>query len=259
MNKILIVDDDVRLLSTLRRMLEATGQYEVRTEDSGQRALAAAATFKPDLIILDMNMPGMGGVEFLKDISTPEGKLKYPVLVMTSRANMAKFFDNVAVDGFVAKPCDPDDLRMEVDRIIFIRQNAKTETAPAQAASPTQKSILIGEDDKDVSKRLIDAFRRAGYAVDCVSLGPQMLEKAVVQRPDVILVKLILTNLNGDAVARMLKEMPNTKDIPVVLYDQGQHHADESKSVPPRPGVKKFVKSDNSQVLLSAVAEVLAN
>jgi CheY-like chemotaxis protein len=258
MNKILIVDDDVRLLSTLRRMLEATGQYEVMTEDSGQRALAAAVTFKPDLIILDMNMPQMGGVEFLKDISTPDGKLKYPVLVMTSRANMAKFFDDVPVDGFMAKPCNPDDLRKEVDRIILIRQNANTKTATNQAASLTQKSILIGEDDEVVSKRLIDIFRRAGYTVDCVSLGPQMLEKAVVQKPDVILVKLILTNLNGDAVARLLREMPSAKDIPVILYDQCQHHADESKSAPPRPGVRKFVRSDSSPALLSAVADVLA-
>jgi hypothetical protein len=75
----------------------------------------------------------------------------------------------------------------------------------------------------------------------------------------VILAKLILTNLNGDAIARMLKEIPSTKDIPVVLYDQGQHHADESESAPPRPGVKKFVRSDNSRALLAAVAEVLAN
>jgi CheY-like chemotaxis protein len=258
-NKILIVDDDVRLLNTLRRMLEATGQYEVMTDDSGRRALAVAATFEPDLIILDMNMPGMGGVEFLKLISLPGGNLKYPVLVMTSRSNMARFFDDVAVDGFVAKPCDPDDLRLEIDRIISATRQATPETTPGQAAGLTRKCILIGEDDNDVSQRLMDAFRQAGYAVDCVSLGPHMLEKAVIQRPDVILAKLILTNLNGDAIARMLKEIPSTKDIPVVLYDQGQHHADESESAPPRPGVKKFVRSDNSRALLAAVAEVLAN
>jgi CheY-like chemotaxis protein len=258
MKKILIVDDDVRLLKTMRRMLETAGQYEVITEDSAPRAVVTAATFKPELIILDMNMPQMGGLEFLKEISTPDGKLRYPVLVLTSRANMAQFFADVAVDGFLAKPCDPDDLRKEVDRIIALRHHAERHATPGQAAETTQKRILIGEDDSDVSQRLVDAFRRAGYAVDCVSQGPHVLEKAIAERPNVILVKLILTNLNGVAVARTLKEMPNAKDIPVVLYDQGRSRADESPLAHPPSGVRKYVKSDNPQVLLSAVAEVLA-
>jgi CheY-like chemotaxis protein len=258
MRKILIVDDDVRLLSITRKVLETTALYEVQAEDSARRGLAVAATFKPELILLDMNMPGMSGVEFLRAISSPDGTLRYPVLVLTSRANMAQFFENIAVDGFMAKPCDPDELRTEVERILLLRRPVVPESAPDPAAAPKPKHILIGEDDRAVSRRLMEAFSQAGYAVECVSQGPEMLKKAIVQQPDVILVKFILTGLNGDAAARMLKELPSTRNIPVVLYDPRPSHADESTGSSPKPGVRKFVTSDRSQTLLSAVARVFS-
>ncbi len=257
MNRIMIVDDDVRLLDTMRRMLQATGLYEVMTEDSGQRALAAAATFKPDLIILDMNMPGMGGLEFIKGIATPEGPLTYPVLVMTSRANMARFFDDVPVDGFMPKPCEPDRLCAEVARIIALRRASEPDPLPARATDVAQKRVLVGEDDPEVGERLTDIFTRAGYAVHCVPHGPGILGEAIVQRPAVILVKLILTSLNGDAVARMLKEMPNTKDIPVVLYNQGPSRVDAARFAAPQSGIRKYIETDNAQVLLAAVSGIL--
>lgn len=246
MKKILIVDDDVRLMSMLRRMLEATQEYEVMTEDSGQRALAATATFKPELIILDMNMPGMGGVEFLKGISAHDGTLRYPVLVMTSRANMATFFDDVAVEGFLAKPCDPEELRKEIDRIL-----SKTATV--------QRTILLGEDDYVVREGIVNAFIKAGYNVEYVSQGPQILELAIVKRPDLIMVKRILTKLNGNAVVRLLKEIPSTCSIPVVLYDGRQDAENEALFEQSMPGVNKYVDSDNPLLLLAAAKEVLAN
>jgi CheY-like chemotaxis protein len=259
MKTILIVDDDVRLLKITRKVLEATGEYKVMTEDSGRRALEAAATLKPDLIILDMNMPGLGGMEFLKEISTPDGMLKYPVLVQTARANLADYFGKVAVDGFVAKPCEPDDLRRQVDRIIALRHTPEPPPVPRQTLGRTKQRVLIGEDDVNVSGRLIEALTGAGYTVDCVTQGPQILEQAVVRKPDAILVKLILSNLNGDTVARLLKDMPTTLKIPVVLYDQEDNSGGNRKFDGPESGVRVYVKSNRTQILLAAVAQVLAD
>ena len=111
--KLLLIDDDTSLLVTLRDFLEFEG-YDVVTADSGEKGLEMLGTMKPDLIVLDMSMPGMSGVGFLKAISSADGKPAHPVLVLTARANMAEFFANVDVDGFVAKPCDPSDLLMEL-------------------------------------------------------------------------------------------------------------------------------------------------
>jgi CheY-like chemotaxis protein len=252
--KILLIDDDASLLVTLSDFLKFEG-YQVVTADSGEQGLKRLEKMTPDLIILDMSMPGMGGVGFLREISSPEGKPTHPVLVLTARSNMAEFFANVDVDGFVAKPCDPEDLLMEVGRIIFLRSGDGT--ADAGAPRLGKKKVLLGEDDKLVNENLKMAFSDAGYTVESVSKGPEILEQAIVQKPDLIVMKLVFASMNGDAVAGMLKEMPNTKDIPVILYDDTGSKAPDAKFIKSHPSVKKFVSSNNSVTLLAGIREVL--
>lgn len=250
--KILLIDDDTSLLVTLSDFLRFEG-YEVVTAESGEVGLKRLQSIPPDLIILDMSMPGMGGMGFLKEISSAEGKPEYPVLVLTARANMAEFFANVEVDGFVAKPCDPGDLLMEVGRIIFLRGGNQDERTPAKAV---RRKVLLAEDEKNVQRAIGTALADAGYLVETVSSGPEAIEKAIIQRPDVIVMKLILSNMNGDAVARMLKEMPNTKNIPVIVYDASEDVRNEDR-VASRKGIRKFVRGNSSAVLLAAVKEIV--
>lgn len=249
--KILLIDDDASLLLTLSDFLKFEG-YDVMTADSGEQGLRKLARMRPDLIILDMSMPGMGGVGFLKEISSADGKPTYPVLVLTARANMAEFFANVAVDGFIAKPCDPNDLLMEVGRIIFLRSDMDKGDEKA-----VQHKVLLGEDDPLTRDKLADALRGGGYAVETVGRGPDVLEKAIVHKPDVIVLKRVLDGMNGDAVAGMLKEMPNTRNIAVVLYDETDTLGADTRLPENKGNVRKFIRSANPVTLIAAVDEVL--
>lgn len=252
--KILLIDDDASLLLTLSDFLKFEG-YDVTTADSGEKGLKKLAKTMPDLIILDMSMPGMGGVGFLKEISSPDGKPKYPVLVLTARANMAEFFANIDVDGFIAKPCNPDDLLMEVARIVFLRSSGDVKANEQEVS--VRKMVLIGEDDRATNEALVKTFAEAGYDTDSVFSGPETVEKAIVLQPDVIVLKEMLANMNGDAVARMLKEMPKTRVIPIVLYDDSDSPLSEAKYTESGTGIKKFVRGKNLKSLLEAVKEVI--
>ncbi len=84
MKRILIVDDDVRLLNITRKVLEATGKYQVMVEDSGRRAVSVAATFKPDLVILDVMMPGMDGGDVANALGAQPATRDIPILFLTS-------------------------------------------------------------------------------------------------------------------------------------------------------------------------------
>jgi len=251
--RILLVDDDTSLLVTLGDFLEFEG-YDVTTAESGEQALTKLPGMDPDLIILDMSMPGMGGVGFLKEISGADGKPEHPVLVLTARANMAEFFADMDVDGFVAKPCDPSDLLMEVSRIVFLRSGEKLDGKLPRTA---KRKVLIAEDEGGGRERIAAAFKAEGYVVSTVSSGPEVLEKAIVERPDAIVLKLILSNMNGDAVAGMLREMPNTKHIPVVLYDTTNSIVDTGKYTRPGSVIRKVVKGNAPEALVAAAAEML--
>ena len=251
--QILLIDDDASLRRTLSDFLRFEG-YAVTNADSGEKGLEALKTCSPDLIILDMSMPGMGGIGFIKSILDKNGKPSYPVLVLTARANMAEFFADVNVDGFIAKPCEPQDLLMEVGRIIFLRSGDELESgSPAGKRS----KLLFGESDAGVAVRLKEWFSAREYVVELLEKGPEILERAIVSRPDLIIMNTIMEGMNGGAVAEMLKVMPNTKSIPLVMYDDSGSGLPSVDSNVSGGGVVCVVPSSDPSELQDAITKIL--
>ncbi len=123
MNKILLVDDDVRLLDITRKVLEATGLYELMAEDCGRRALAAAVTFKPDLVILDVMMPGMDGGEVASALRGHPVTRDVPVLFLTSlasRRGKTTEGGKRSIGRYLAKPVDPQELCRRVAELLGV-------------------------------------------------------------------------------------------------------------------------------------------
>ena len=102
--RVMVVDDDRKLLSMIRRWLGREA-YDVTTAGSGDEAIQIVDEVKPDLVILDMQMPGMSGLTFLRQIMGWNDRPRYPVLVLTGRVELAGFFSNLDIAGFVEKPC----------------------------------------------------------------------------------------------------------------------------------------------------------
>lgn len=122
---LLLVDDCEDLCTTLSDALTFEG-FKVVCTYSGEMALRQLAAVTPDLIILDVTMPGMGGLGFLTRIVDSAGIPKWPVLIFTARYTMEAFFSETSVDGFLPKPCDLDTLLLEIHRILFARRRAPT-------------------------------------------------------------------------------------------------------------------------------------
>ena len=105
--KILIVDDDKIFAKILRDGLIAGGQgkYEVFTAFDGNEGFAMAAQEKPDLVMLDLVMPVMGGLEFLKKFREEEWGKDVPVIVETQLSDLEKMSEGVVlgVRGYIIK------------------------------------------------------------------------------------------------------------------------------------------------------------
>jgi CheY-like chemotaxis protein len=251
--KILLIDDDASLQRTVGDFLKFEG-YDVVKAESGEKGLEALETMTPDLIILDMSMPGMGGIGFLKAILDSDGKPTHPVLVLTARANMAEFFANVDVDGFIAKPCDPQDLLMEVGRIIFLRSGDEFD---GKGTVQKSRKVLIGEGDFKMGKRLVDWFAARGCVAELITKGPDVLEQAIVTHPDFVVMNTIMDGMNGKAVADLLSSMPGTKGVPVVLYDESGMSLPSTSSNKFGGGIAIVVEGSEPSVIYDAVMKVL--
>ena len=211
--KLLLVDDDPSLLETLGDFLSFEG-YEVQCAASGEEALIKMRPFQPDLIILDMGMPGMGGTGFLDRITNPDGSTLAPVMVLTARASMAEFFADKQIAGFIAKPCDPADLLMEVGRILFMTANEGYHVTSATAA----RRVVVAEGDPALRQTLVTEFASAGFEAEAVATGPEALEACVTLKPDAVVMRLELDGMSADEVVSMLKRLPHTRDTRAVVY-----------------------------------------
>jgi CheY-like chemotaxis protein len=117
--------------------------------------------------------------------------------------------------------------------------------------------VLIGEDDAQAVERIAATLWEGGFTIESVRNGAELLEKALLERPDAILIKDRLGNMQGDAVAGMLRKMPGTRDIPVVLYDGAEAGVPPARHEDAAPGMPKLVRSANGPGLLHAVRAAL--
>jgi DNA-binding response OmpR family regulator len=167
--RILVVEDERNLALGLRANLEVEG-YEVAVAETGEAALAEAASNSPDLVLLDLMLPGMDGYQVLTTLRSRG--IDAPVLILSARAeeiDKVRGFRSGA-DDYVTKPFGVMELVLRVQALL-------RRTAPASAQRTSWK---FGDVEVDSARRLV---RRNGEEV---ALAPRAFELllALVLRSD---------------------------------------------------------------------------
>lgn len=111
--KVLVIDDEKLFSELIKSNLELTGKYEVETENKGENAIFSVKDFKPDIILVDIIMPGKSGVTVVGELSKDEELRYIPIVFLTALATTAKTVDQeVMIDEhpFLAKPVSINDL-----------------------------------------------------------------------------------------------------------------------------------------------------
>lgn len=119
LNRILYVEDDPDIQAIAIMVLETINGFTLEACSSGSEALAKAVSFKPDLVLLDVMMPGMDGPETLKGLRAFPELAATPVVFMTAKVQpqeVAAYLGLGAV-GVIAKPFDPMTLAQELSDI----------------------------------------------------------------------------------------------------------------------------------------------
>jgi len=117
--KILVVDDEKFFTELLKSNLELAGQFEVRVENNAVKAASSAREFNPDIILLDILMPGISGYKVSDELKNDELTRDIPVIFLTALATTEKTADKeVMVDNhpFIAKPISINELIKNIDK-----------------------------------------------------------------------------------------------------------------------------------------------
>jgi len=249
-DRILLIDDEPSLQMTVGDLLRMEG-YQVMSATSGDEALQFLRATPPDLIILDISMPGMSGLTLLKKLSDADGKPRYPILVFTARANMEPFFNTMSVEGFLTKASDPARLITEVKRILLKTKKTFTPNNPSMMRK--KKTVVILEDDPLLGTRLKNSFAAAGYDAIAISDPHLVTDTITTHAPAIILIKAILSGTTGSAIAADLANLPGAKGKPIILFDGSGVYQNSHKFI----NVDRFVASNTPADLLKIVTGLI--
>ena len=120
---ILIVDDEDNFTKLVKLNLEATGNFEVMVLSGPKDLLTSLRHFKPDLILLDLLMPGTGGLEVCDILNDDEYGRKVPVIILSALDKMAdksNAYKKGAVD-YLVKPIETEELISRIDKVLQSR------------------------------------------------------------------------------------------------------------------------------------------
>ena len=169
----LVVEDAVEIQEVVTALLRDEG-FDVRTASNGDRAVETARAFQPELIVLDLSLPGLDGIQVCQQIRTFSEAY---ILILTAKSDEVDKVVGLSVgaDDYVTKPFSPRELVARV-RVLFRRSRAPGGAAPAASAERTFGDLVIDPDAREVTVagKPVDLTRIEFDLLDTLSASPRV-------------------------------------------------------------------------------------
>lgn len=220
--KILLVDDDPDIHMSLGLMLRKEGYHVISARD-GIEAMKLIYKDRPDLVILDLLMPRKDGFAVVREIREDPEYADLPILILTAvtedasrRRYELETGSDMQVQDYVDKRIRPQELLRRLQRLLPQPKPLETAVERAQP-SPTKATVLLIDDDRDFVAGTKMVLEANGYRTLTALSGRDGLALARSQRPDLILLDIIMPQQDGFMVCETLKSDPDLRDIPVIM------------------------------------------
>lgn len=242
--RVLVVDDEAVNRELLEAILIGEG-YEVVMASDGSSALAEIQAHPPDLILLDLLMPGMHGLEVCQRLKQETATARIPVIVVTAVGQITAkeaALTNGA-DDFVTKPFQPADLRARVQAMLKVRQirqeldrtlaylheleterraqrrqalvQAGAGPVPERSDGPTRIPVLLVDDEVMTREFYGDLLTEHGFGVLAASSGSEALSFIASKPVEAVVLDIVMPEVSGLEVLEMLRWQD--PDLPVIM------------------------------------------
>lgn len=227
MKTILVVDDETRITQLARDYLEHAG-YQVLTAGDGPAALAAARAAKPDLVVLDLGLPGLDGLDVAREVRRDS---RLPIIMLTARGEESDKLIGLELgaDDYMVKPFSPKEL---VARVRAVLRRAET------AGGPAADILRVADVVLDLPRMRVSV---AGRSVELTSTEFQLLAALAAQPGRVFTRAQLLDAVRGVAfesyeraidahvknIRRKLEPDPRQPRYVLTVYGVGYKFTDE--------------------------------
>jgi len=195
---ILVVDDDPKIVHQISDSLEEAG-YLIMATTSGTEALRLAQKHKPIAITLDIVMPDLDGWEVLQQLKTNPETTNIPVIII-SISNEKQTGIALGAVGYITKP---------VNHQLLLREIKKWTSSAS--------SIMIVDDNPTDREQIAGLLRLEQIDVLQAESGVQCLEMLQYQRPDLLVLDLMMPEMDGFQVLNEIRSKPETSDLPIIV------------------------------------------
>ena len=253
---VLIVDDEADMLWFIAQTCQPRG-FNTLTAGSGMEALKIVQECgeKLDLILLDLKMPGMGGIEVLKSIRKYHPEL--PVIIVTAVHEKKEECEKLGVEAFIKKPYSLEELYNRVETVIERKGEEKGAVEIETGYEPCAK-ILIVDDELEVCEILGTALAEdvpdCHFEVKWVHSGDEALRVSCEFEPDIAIIDIKMPHMWGDELIERFKRGEGHSPKDFVIYTSVSNESESGRAK--KLGYKMFSKPMQIEVLVEALKKI---
>ncbi len=211
--RILVIDDDPDAVYLLQETLDPHEFEVVGIRDSviGQQQ---ARELQPDAILLDILMPDKDGWQVLHDLKADGTTAHIPIILLTIVDKKALGF-RLGASAYLLKPLNPHEVTATLSRV-------------TRQAGRSQTHVLVVDDDPHIADMLHQILPASEFELRSAQDGIAGLEAIALQRPDVLLLDIMMPRLDGFGVIEKLRANPVTQDLPIIVISAKELTDEES-------------------------------
>jgi two-component system, chemotaxis family, response regulator PixG len=238
------IDDSIAICKSLDKIITDSGYRYIGIQDP-LKIIPTLIKNKPSLIFLDLVMPITNGYEVCEQIRKTPCLANIPIIILTGKDSLidrvrTKF---IGVEGFLAKPVQAESILKIVEKHLSKSRSGVMATGrsiestdPYSSSSPVvrhqqpetsqelPKRILIVDDDDNIREVVSMCLQKLkGWTVSAAASGQEGLESLRADKPDAIVLDLMMPNMDGLTFLRTLRADPTTHLIPVVMLTANRH------------------------------------
>jgi len=199
--KILVIDDDTIIRNALLEFLSAKG-FEALTAENGEVGFHLFQREKPDLVILDLVMPVLSGVQCLEKIRAEDQEVPVVILTGYGTENQIQRLKDLGVSDIIQKGIGFEDFLALIEGVLERDQDT---FAPA-SVDPSDFKVLVADDDAIIRTLLVEFLVSKGFRVLSAKDGDEAYDLIVNQSPKIVFLDLIMPRMDGKTIMNKIPE-----------------------------------------------------
>ena len=220
MARILIIEDNPTNMKLAVMLLRNAGHTALSAVDA-ETGLNMARSNQPDLILMDIQLPGMDGLTATALLKSDPPTAAIPVIALTAMAMKADEEKSqvAGCDAYIAKPFHYQELYAAIDTLLSKGgPRAAGEASPFDPDLASHAAYVLVVDDDSKNRKLLEMWlREDGYSTRGVDSGEAALAAIAHRAPDLVLLDVVMPGMDGNEVARILKAERATASIPIIM------------------------------------------